>query len=137
VHDQLDPVGLLTLYSNLSDQGERIPRLLELPERAPGEAARTPHSVRQRPTKAQREVMIAAYQTGETVRQIADRLGFHRDTVSATLAREGVGRRYHERRDVDLDQADELHNAGLSLTVIAEILGIGRTTLIKARRARS
>jgi DNA-binding CsgD family transcriptional regulator len=33
--------------------------------------------------------MIAAYQTGETVRQIADRLGFHRDTVSATLAREG------------------------------------------------
>ena len=81
--------------------------------------------------------MIAAYQTGETVRQIADRLGFHRDTVSATLAREGVARRYHERRDVDLDQADELHNAGLSLTVIAEILGIGRTTLIKARGARS
>jgi hypothetical protein len=81
--------------------------------------------------------MIDAYQAGATIQQVADEFGFHRETVSAALEREGVARRYHERRAVDLDQADELHAAGLSLTVIAEMLGVGRTTLIKARRAAS
>jgi hypothetical protein len=36
-----------------------------------------------------------------------------------------------------LDLADDLHAAGLSITEVAEVVGIGRTTLIKARRART
>lgn len=132
-----DAVGVLALYSNLSDQGKRIRRLLELLERAPCEAARTPSIVRQRPTKAQREAMIEAYKAGETVRQIGTQLGFHSDTVSGALEREGVPRHYHQRVDVDLDLAAELERQGLSLTDIAEALGVGRTTLVKARRVRT
>jgi transposase len=79
--------------------------------------------------------MIATYRAGATLRQIAAQFGFHRDTVSAALEGEGVTRRFHQRVDVDLDQADELHAAGLSITEVAKAMGIGRTTLIKARRA--
>jgi hypothetical protein len=52
----------------------------------------------------------------------------------AALEDERVTRRHHQRVNVDLDQADELHAAGLSITEVARAMGIGRTTL-KARRA--
>ena len=87
----------------------------------------------QRRTKAQRAAIVGAYEAGETIRQIADRLGFHRDTVSAALERESVARRYHQRVDVDLVSAAELERQGLTLTEIATALGVGPTTLIKAR----
>jgi hypothetical protein len=126
-------VGLLTLYSNLFDQGERIRRLLELPQR-PDEPPRSVPDRRRRPTAAESDKLVADYQAGQTISQLADQVGFHRETVSAALQRAGVARRYHNRRAVDLDRADELHAAGLSLTEVAETLGIGRTTLIVARR---
>jgi hypothetical protein len=49
----------------------------------------------------------------------------------------GVERRDRVRRVVDLGLAHELHAAGLSITAAARVLGIGRTTLVKARRSRS
>ncbi len=55
-------------------------------------------------------------------------MGFHRETVSSALERAGVSRRYHQRRDVDLDRADELHAAGLSIADVAKTLGIGSPT---------
>jgi transposase len=108
-------------------------RLLELPKR-PGESELSMPRSRRRPTAAECVELVADYQAGQTIRQLAERLGFHRDTVSAMLERAGVARRYHKRRAVDLDRADKLHAAGLSLTEVAETLGIGRTTLIVARR---
>ena len=110
-----DHGGLLTLYSNLSDQGHAS---------SPCGAARActrgshPNSLQggQRRTKAQRAAIVGAYEAGETIRQIADRLGFHRDTVSAALERESVARRYHQRVDVDLGaSAAELERQGLTL----------------------
>ena len=92
---------------------------------------------RRRPTAAERAELVAGYQAGETVRQLALRFGFHRETVSIALKRAGVERRYHDRGEVDLDRADELHSTGLTITAVAARLGIGRTTLVKALRARS
>ena len=129
-------VGLLTLYSNHADQGKRFQRLLDLPQRADQTARPVPRS-RRRPTRADCVELVTGYQAGETIRQLADRFGFHRETVSRVLERAGVCRRYHLPRGVDLDQADDLYAAGLSITEVAEVMGIGRTTLIKARRART
>jgi transposase-like protein len=89
---------------------------------------------RHRPTAAESDEIVAYYQAGQTISQLAHKFGFHRGTVSAALERAGVARRYRSRRLVDLDRADELRAAGLSLTKVAETLGIGRTTLIVARR---
>jgi len=128
-----DAVELLMLYSNHADQVKRISRLVDLPQRS-GEPARTVPEIRRRPTAVECAALVAGYESGRTVREPADQIGFHRETVSAALKRAGVGRRYHQRRTVDLDRADELHAAGLSIADIAKVLGIGRTTLVKARR---
>jgi len=81
-------------------------------------------------------VLVAGYESGRTVRQLADQTGFRSDTVSAALERAGVARRYRQRRTVDLDRADELHAGGLSITDIAKVLGVEQTTLVKARSER-
>lgn len=60
--------------------------------------------------------------------------GFDRGTISSVVQRAGVETRYHQRTGVDLDRAAKLHDQGLSITEVAEQLGIGRTTLVRARR---
>jgi len=89
---------------------------------------------RRRSTIAECADLVAGYSAGRTIRELAEQFGFHRETVSAALERAGVERRYHERVEVDLDRADELHRSGLSITEVARVMGIGRTTLTKARR---
>ena len=79
--------------------------------------------------------LLSLYQTGRTVYEVADELGMHRNTVSVLLERHGIERRYHQTTDVDLDQATVLQQTGLNLTEVAAALGIGRTTLVRARRA--
>jgi transposase-like protein len=78
--------------------------------------------------------LVARYEDGETVYELATRFGIHRDTVTQFLKDHDVPRRYHERVPVDLAEAAELEAAGLTMTEIAAQLGIGRTTLITARR---
>lgn len=81
--------------------------------------------------------MVAAYQAGATVYVVAEQFGLHRDRVSRLVKAAGVRVRDHERTEVDLDQVAELKRQGLNLYKIAEIMGVGRTTIIKARqRAR-
>jgi hypothetical protein len=96
-----------------------------------------PDSRRRRPTTTECAELVAGYQAGQTIRELAEQFGFHRETVSAALERAGIPRRYHARRDVDLDRADELRATGLSITDVAKVLNIGRTTLVRARRAES
>ena len=47
----------------------------------------------------------------------------------------GVPRRYHQSVPVDLERAERLRRQGLTLEQVAKRLGVGRTTLVKARRA--
>jgi hypothetical protein len=91
---------------------------------------------RRRPTATECADLATAYVAGNTIRELAERFGFHRETVAAALVRAGIARRYHERRQVDLELADELRASGLTITEVAATLGIGRTTLVKARCVR-
>ena len=60
----------------------------------------------------------------------------HRETISAALGRAGIELRYHQTVTVDVQHAAELLAAGLTITETAEALGVGRTTLVKVRRAQ-
>ena len=94
-------------------------------------------NIRRQPTTAQREALVAGYQAGRTVRELAKEFGFHRETVSIALARAGVPRRYHETVGVNLEQVEQLQADGMTLAQIARFLGVGRTTLVRARRQNS
>ncbi len=126
-------VGLLALYSHHADQVKRLRRLLELPQRPPDEA-RPPVRFRRHLGDAEVTELVALYDAGATVYDLAERFGVHRDTVSGVVKQAGLVTRYHERTYVDLERAAVLEAKGLTLTEIAQKLGVGRTTLIVARR---
>ena len=128
-------VELLSRYSNHADQMKRLRRLLELPTRKGSEPVQRQVRARRHLSDAEEFELLSLYQTGRTVYEVADELGMHRNTVSVLLERHGIERRYHQTTDVDLDQATVLQQTGLNLTEVAAALGIGRTTLVRARRA--
>ena len=128
-------VELLRRYSNHADQMKRLRRLLELPTRKGSEPVQRQVRARRHLSDAEELELLSLYQTGRTVYEVADELGMHRNTVSVLLERHGIERRYHQTTDVDLDQATVLQQTGLNLTEVAAALGIGRTTLVRARRA--
>jgi len=78
--------------------------------------------------------LMASYQAGATVYELAERFGIHRDRVSRLLEEAGIPRRYHQTVDVGLERAALLERQGLTLQQIADRLGIGRTALVVARR---
>ena len=128
-------VELLRRYSNHADQMKRLRKLLELPIRKSPEPVRRQIRLRRYLAETEEFELLAGYESGQTLYQLASQFGIHRDTVSQLLERHGVARRYHQTAYVDLDRATELQQGGLNLTEIAEALCIGRTTLVRARRA--
>jgi transposase-like protein len=87
-------VEVLGRYSNLRDQGERVQTLLQIvPEGASEVNLRTPRQVQRRLAPDETAKMIASYEGGETVKDLAVRHGLHRETVSKILTRHGVARR--------------------------------------------
>jgi len=82
--------------------------------------------------------LIAAYQAGATISQLAADYGVHRTTVAEHLDRHGVPR-HHERTAWDADilnEAAELYATGLSLAGVAHQFGIDAQTVAnRFRRA--
>ena len=128
-------VELLRRYSNHADQMKRLRKLLELPIRKSPEPVQRQIRLRRYLADNEKLELLADYESGQTVYQLASQFGIHRDTVSQLLERHDIARRCHQTVDVDLDRATELQQGGLNLTEIAEALCIGRTTLVRARRA--
>lgn len=79
--------------------------------------------------------MADAYSDGATIRQVAERFGVDRERVSGLLKQSGIRVRDHEPVEVDLVLAAELEAQGLNTADVAKALGVGRTTLVRARRA--
>lgn len=128
-------VGLLKRYSNQRDQVQHIRHLLDLPVRSVEEPiSRTVRAHRHLDVE-ELVALVAAYEAGSTIYELGALYGIHRNTVSQILERRGVRLRYHQATNVDLDRAAELSNSGLNLTEVAAAMGVGRTTLVRARRA--
>jgi DNA-binding transcriptional ArsR family regulator len=80
--------------------------------------------------------LVASYQDGATIDDLAERFGVHRTTVMAHLDRSGVKRRQRGIEAASLPGAIRLYEAGWSLARVGERLGVDgetvRTTLRKA-----
>jgi len=122
-------------YSNHESLTKTLRTLIQLPQRKHPDQplCRSTRLLRQ-PTSAEEANVIADYLSGTTITNIAQEFGFHRETISAVLHRANVETRYHQRTPVDLDRAGQLIAIGHTITQTATALGIGRTTLVKARR---
>ncbi|MCW1908376.1 MAG: helix-turn-helix domain-containing protein [Candidatus Saccharibacteria bacterium] len=131
-------VGLMRRYSNFGDRGKRLRRLAELPVRGVEDDPEiVPEQVRLRVilSAEDKQQLAEAYLAGSTIRELARRFGINRETVSKILADHRIERRYHQTVTVDMERARELQAQGLSINEIAAALGVGRTTLVRARRA--
>lgn len=77
--------------------------------------------------------LVAAYQVGEKVADLAARFGIGRTTVKPHLRRRGVaGRPYRQVHGELLDRARALYAQGWSLRAIEAELGIGREAIRSA-----
>jgi transposase-like protein len=127
-------VGLLRRYSNFGDEVKQLESLVDLPVNVDPDPPTRVTKLRVYLTEADEQHLVQSYCQGSTIRQLAAEFGINREKVSLILQRHGAPTRYHQTTRVDLDRAAELEADGLTLTAIAEAMGIGRTTLVRARR---
>jgi lambda repressor-like predicted transcriptional regulator len=130
---QTSPVEVLGGYSNHADQGERLAKLLENPRLGPRRPeTRTPKQLQHRLAQPEADQLITAYLAGESVYDLSDRYGVHRNTVSRILERHGIDRRYRLLRGDMLDEAIEQYRQGASLRTVGQQLGVSLDTVRNA-----
>jgi transposase-like protein len=126
-------VEVLGCYSNLGDQGERLRELLEMtPSEPPKPILRTNRQVQHRLRDTQPDQVVAGYQAGATVYELAKKFGIHRHTVSDILERHGVARRYRKLSAEQLALACALYENGSSLTQVGRQLDHSAETVRQA-----
>lgn len=73
--------------------------------------------------------MLELYEQGQTVYQLADRFGCHRQTVSRQLKSRGVRMRLTGITPGQLEQATRLYGSGMTLKSVGMELGLSRNTV--------
>jgi transposase len=79
--------------------------------------------------------LIAAYQGGAGVKELAARFGVHRETVSAIIRRSGVQRNQRGLTATQISQASCLYAGGWSLARLGDEYGVDGTTVWRALTA--
>lgn len=128
-------VDLVRAYSNPSDQAEHLRALLELPRSVKRERRQRPP--RQAQTRLDREgvaQLVAAYQAGGRVKQLARQFGVHRLTVSSILQREGVALRPRGIHPDDLPEVIRLYQDGWALARLAAKFDVSPSTVTNTLR---
>jgi DNA invertase Pin-like site-specific DNA recombinase len=128
-------VEVIAMFSNRSDQGRPLRKLLHRPDRARKSVrVRTQRKTARRLEKGEVDAMVEAYRSGSTVYELATQFRVHRTTVGIILEREGVPRRYRLLSGEKLNRAVRLYGAGRSLDQVAEDLGVNHSTVALALR---
>lgn len=97
----------------------------------------------QQPARAQRQVQthlgeaeliafVEAYQTGASLRRLADRYKVHHRTVAAILERRGVDRQFRALSAEDATTSIELYRSGQSLATIGRRFNVQPHTIRRA-----
>lgn len=125
-------VGLMQRHCNWSDRTEYLCRLLEQvtagPEpKRPSALRKAPRSAKKRPPDL-RAAIVADYQAGETVGELATKYAVHRISVSNYLDEVGVARRPRDMTTEQVRKAVQLYERGDSLATI------GAARLLAAHR---
>ncbi len=147
-HSRREPAGNCTrltctfgveVLGRYSNQGELASHLQELGNMTP-EGEGKPHHVKRQVQRRLRQDeikdLVARYQAGSTVYELADQFRIHRVTVSKLLERESIPRRYRVLDDAAIEQAVRLYQDAQSLAAIGHKLkvdpGTVRAGLLKA-----
>ncbi len=122
-------------YSNLAEQGERLKTLLEIvPEGTPEVNLRTPRQAQHRLTPAETDKLIAEYESGDSVKDLARHHNLHRETVSKILTRRGIARRPKGIPPELIGEAVADYKSGLSLAKIGTKLSVEPATVASTLR---
>jgi len=97
-----------------------------------GSTDRTDGNRHYRLDDAQNQQLIASYQAGSTVYQLADQFDINRRTVSAILHRHDVPMRRRGLTNSQIDDAERLYRQGWSLARIGNSMGFTADT-VRAR----
>jgi lambda repressor-like predicted transcriptional regulator len=126
----------------LSDQPlknwSRIGSLAEQTKRLLGEPVRhqmpsTPPRQRQKRLTSYEVVqVIQLYHCGAVMRELADRFGVHKHTISECLKRMGVPLRRQGLRDEDVEEAAQLYAEGWSLARLGQKYGCAHSSVRNA-----
>ena len=127
------PLKLMGAYARWAYWTKRLPIWSTLPEsstQSDGDVTRRRAGVRLPATRVRE--LVAGYEAGATVYELADRFGVHRDTVSAHLHRQGVPMRRQGLNEAEVDRAVRLYIAGGSLGRVGSHLGVDAHTVRSA-----
>ena len=79
--------------------------------------------------------LVAGYQAGATVYELADQFGVHRGTIARRLKAQGVELRCRSINEAEIARAIELYATGLSTAKVGAKLGRDHSTIWHALRA--
>jgi lambda repressor-like predicted transcriptional regulator len=128
-------VDLVRAYSNPSDQVEHLRALMELPRAVRRERRQRPP--KQAQTRLDREEiahLVAAYQAGGRIKQLARQFGIHRLTVSSILQRQGVTLRSRGIHPDDLPEVIRPYEDGWALARLAVKFDVSPSTVTNTLR---
>jgi DNA-directed RNA polymerase specialized sigma24 family protein len=91
--------------------------------------ARTGRQRQRRLLADEAEALVAAYDAGTSINELAATYGIHRTTVVDHLDRAGVSRRPTPLAEVDIDALVQLYAQGWSLAKIARQFGVQPTSV--------
>jgi transposase-like protein len=94
--------------------------------------SRTIKQIQRRLRGPEIDELVAGYQGGATVYELAEQFGVHRSTVSDVLERQGVARRFGPLSPAQVATASSLYEGGLSLAKVGQQLGCHATTVREA-----
>jgi len=80
--------------------------------------------------------MVRAYETGQSMVQLAHDFGIHRTTVAQHLVERGVSLRKTAMTEQQIDEAVHLYKSGLSFAKIGTRLGFNASTITTQVRRR-
>ena len=117
-------------YSNLRDQGERLQALSKMVPSGPSKVnPRAPKQVHRRLKPAEIGELVARYQDGAKVRDLAADYRINRNTVIGHINRAGVRRHYPALMSEEIRKAAHLYRSGWSLAAIGSHFRVNASTV--------
>jgi len=126
---------MVELSATLSNRGPLVERLSSLGKSKTGRR-RTPRPTPRKPlvrlNLEEVQDLAAAYEAGESMKELAERFGISRWTVADHLKRTGTSTRHRVMNEARIAKCVELYAAGLSLVSVGEELRVGGATVRRA-----
>ncbi|MGO9456071.1 MAG: hypothetical protein ACLP62_03335 [Acidimicrobiales bacterium] len=124
---------VLGRYSNHSDQGGRLDRILKLaPEELERPKTRTLKRICRQLDEQEVADLVACYSAGVLLDDLASTFQVNQTTIQKYVRAHGLPRRSAMVEQRQLDEVVQLYGAGRSVDFIAARLGIGATTVRRA-----